>query len=129
VGYTMPMYNTVWHPTEHLVAFCSYGGDYPIEVWQWNRKGEESSEQKDTQRRGQADLNSGLDFGELRTLQYGRDATEENASNLKPLPRRRVFDVQDDMREDLARQRGGSGGSTLGFPRLPSRDRPQRDRY
>jgi WD40 repeat protein len=147
VGFTMPMYNMVWHPTEHLVAFCSYGGDYPIEIWQWNRKGKEDSKKKDTQRGGggktdQADFNStGLGFGNLRTggattSQYGRGATEENASNLKPLPRRRVFDVQDDMRDDLlARRRGdrggrGSGGeSTLGFERLPSRDRQQRGGY
>jgi jouberin len=39
-GFQLPLCGVSWHPTEHAVAFCSYGGnanvDYPIYVWEYD---------------------------------------------------------------------------------------------
>ncbi|XXQ38821.1 WD domain, G-beta repeat [Plasmodiophora brassicae] len=32
-GYTAACYGVAWHPSQHLIAACSFGGDYPIMVF------------------------------------------------------------------------------------------------
>ncbi len=35
VGFFTPLCDLSWHPTEHMVAFASYGADTPFQVWQY----------------------------------------------------------------------------------------------
>jgi len=35
VGFHLPLFDVCWHPTEHLVAFASFGADAPIVAFQW----------------------------------------------------------------------------------------------
>jgi WD40 repeat protein len=36
VGYSAPLFDVTWHPSQHAVAFSSFGGDYPIRVFEYN---------------------------------------------------------------------------------------------
>lgn len=37
VGFHLPMCDVAWHPTQHLVAFSCFGGDYPVHMYEWTK--------------------------------------------------------------------------------------------
>jgi hypothetical protein len=37
VSYAEPINNVMWHPTQHIVAVCSYGGPYPVLLYSADR--------------------------------------------------------------------------------------------
>jgi len=37
IHYAKPINTISWHPTQHIVAFCSYGGNYPVTLYSANR--------------------------------------------------------------------------------------------
>lgn len=44
VGYSSALFDISWHPSEHAVAFCSYGGDYPLLVYEFSKERETQSQ-------------------------------------------------------------------------------------
>jgi hypothetical protein len=40
-GFPKPLYSVSWHPSEHLLAFCSFGGNFPVLFYETLRSTED----------------------------------------------------------------------------------------
>ena len=119
LGYGKTLCDVSWHPTEHLVAMCCFGGDYPILLFEAEHAHAADSGYEGKGEHGAYSLNTGAGrfstpteggaiFGrdrEQRRAQYLQDRTQLLNDRLKGLERRTLTTVRRGMKQKIEDRR------------------------